>query len=61
MQNNYWLYFLALLAGFAFILLPVAGTIFAGLEPILAVIGIVVVLLFAVIIVWKALESLFKR
>lgn len=60
MQNNYFLYFIALLTGFAFILLPVAGTIFSGLGPFLVVIGIVIVLVFAIAIIWQAAQALFK-
>lgn len=60
MKNNYILFFIALLTGYALILLPVAGTIFAGLETILVVIGIVIVLVFAIAIIWKAVQALFK-
>ncbi|MEF2097173.1 hypothetical protein V3595_21360 [Bacillus sp. CFBP9009] len=60
MQNNYFLFFMAMLTGFAFIRLPVANTIFSGLETFLDVIGIVLVLIFAIAIIWKAAQALFK-
>ncbi|AOH53258.1 MULTISPECIES: hypothetical protein [Peribacillus] len=60
MQNNYFLFFIAMLTGFAFIQLPVAGTIFSGLETFLDVVGIVIVIIFAIAIVWKAAQALFK-
>ncbi|MGE7906974.1 hypothetical protein ACQKNS_21500 [Peribacillus sp. NPDC094092] len=60
MQNNYILFFIAMLSGFAFIKLPVANTIFSGLETFLDVVGIVIVLIFAIAIIWKAAQALFK-
>ncbi|MET1177002.1 hypothetical protein ABG775_03315 [Peribacillus simplex] len=60
MQNNYFLFFMAMLTGFAFIKLPVANTIFSGLETFLDVVGIVIVLIFAIAIIWKAAQALFK-
>lgn len=60
MQNSYWLYFVALLAGFALILLPTFGSVFAGLHSTFAVVGTVIVLFFALVLIWKALQSLFK-
>ncbi|MBK5444791.1 hypothetical protein ACWF7H_01425 [Peribacillus butanolivorans] len=60
MQNSILLFFVAMLTGFAFIHLPVAGTIFSGLEPTLDVIGIVTVIVFAIVIIWKAVQALFK-
>ncbi|MFD6438909.1 hypothetical protein ACFWDG_03585 [Peribacillus sp. NPDC060186] len=60
MQNSILLYFVAMLTGFAFIHLPVADTIFSRLEPTLDVIGIVTALVFAIVVIWKAAQSLFK-
>ncbi|MFE4707225.1 hypothetical protein [Peribacillus simplex] len=60
MQNSYILFFIAMLTGFAFIKLPVANTIFSGLETFLDVVGIVIVLIFAIAIIWKAAQALFK-
>ena len=59
--TDYSLYFLALLAGFAIILLPVGGTIFSEIGPLFAIIGIVVVIVFAVVIIARALQVLFNR
>lgn len=60
MQNSVWSYFLALLAGFAIILLPSFGSVYAGLHSTFAVVGTVIVLFFALVLSWKALHSLFK-
>lgn len=60
MQNSFWLYFLAMLAGFALILLPSLGSVFAGIQSTFAVVGTVIVLFFALVLIWKALHSLFK-
>ena len=60
MQNSFWLYFVAILAGFALILLPSYGSVFSGLYTTFAVVGTVIVLFFALVLLWKALHSLFK-
>ncbi|MCM3674372.1 MULTISPECIES: hypothetical protein [Peribacillus] len=60
MQNSHFLFFIAMLTGFAFIQLPVANTIFSGLETFLDVVGIVIALIFAIATIWKAAQALFK-
>ncbi len=60
MQNSFWSYFVAMLAGFAVILLPSYGSVFAGIQSTFAVVGTVIVLFFALVLIWKALHSLFK-
>jgi hypothetical protein len=59
------LFFLAMLAGFALIYLP--GLVTSGplaafvssLAPILVTIGIIVVIVFALVIIYRAVRSLF--
>ena len=60
MQNSFWLHFVAMLAGFVLILLPTFGSVFSGLHTTFAVVGTVIVLFFALVLIWKALHSLFK-
>lgn len=60
MQNSFWSYFVAMLAGFAVILLPSYGSVFAGLHSTFAVVGTVIVLFFSLVLSWQALYSLFK-
>ncbi|MDQ0220420.1 hypothetical protein ELQ35_15455 [Peribacillus cavernae] len=67
MESNFFIFFLAILAGFALIILSgfAAGTplasLFTVLSPILAIIGLLVVLLFALALIWKAINLLFNR
>ncbi|WP_409304372.1 hypothetical protein [Peribacillus sp. SCS-155] len=58
------LFFLAILAGFALIILPglveagpVAGFV-ASLEPILVTLGLIVVLVFALVLIYHAIKKL---
>jgi hypothetical protein len=44
------LYFVCMLAGFALIKVPVAGTFLAGLGTVLATIGVLAVIVFAVVL-----------
>lgn len=59
MQHSEWVYFFALLAGFALLLVPTYGSVFAGLHTTFAVVGTVIVLFFALVLIWKALQLLF--
>lgn len=54
-------FLLAMLAGFAFIYVPVDGTFLAGLSTLLDVVGILTVIVFSSVIVVKAILILFNR
>jgi hypothetical protein len=66
MNNNFFAFFLAILTGFALIMLPgyAANTPLAGvftvLSPILVFIGLLVVVIFALVLVWRAFKLLFS-
>jgi hypothetical protein len=53
------LFLATIFAGFALISLPLLGTPLAGLQPIVLLIGVVVVLVFAFVIIYKGVRSLF--
>jgi hypothetical protein len=54
------LLFLAVLAGFALIRLPLAGAL-AGIEPITSLIGILAVLVFSLVIIFKGILALIGK
>ncbi|CAH0345179.1 hypothetical protein [Bacillus sp. CECT 9360] len=63
------LFFLAILAGFALLVLlkdfltpAVAGfALFAPLKPLLFFIAVLVIIVFSLFIIWKALRALFQK
>ncbi|MFZ3590625.1 hypothetical protein ACOI1C_15585 [Bacillus sp. DJP31] len=56
-----FLFLAAVLSGFALILVPLAGTPLAGLATILGLIGIVVVIVFAIAIIFKGVKALLHK
>jgi hypothetical protein len=55
------LFVASIFAGFALISLPLLGTPLAMLQPIVLLIGVVVVLVFAFAIIFKGLKALFQK
>ncbi|MBM7661399.1 hypothetical protein JOC85_002202 [Bacillus mesophilus] len=56
-----FLFLAAIFAGFALIKLPLAGTALYSLQPIVILVGIVVILVFAFVIIFKAFKALFQK
>ena len=54
-------FFAAMLAGFALIKLALAGTIFASIEVVLTTLGVVVVIVFAFVLIWRGIRALINR
>jgi len=52
------LMFACILAGFALLKVPLAGTFLAGLEPITNIIGILAIVIFSLILIFKGLVAL---
>ncbi|MGN7387451.1 MULTISPECIES: hypothetical protein [Bacteria] len=50
-----------ILAGFALVKVPLAGTFLAGLEPITDIIGIVAILIFSLFLIYKGLMALLGK
>ncbi|MEK4485494.1 hypothetical protein MHH81_07790 [Psychrobacillus sp. FSL H8-0484] len=47
-----------ILAGFALLKVPLAGTFLAGIEPITNIIGILAIVIFSLILIFKGLVAL---
>ncbi|WP_170007282.1 hypothetical protein [Bacillus fonticola] len=61
MHRDIVLYLAAILSGFALIRVSLAGTPLASLDSIFALIGVLGVLVFSVVILFKAVMHLFHR
>ena len=48
----------SILAGFALLRVPLAGTFLAGLEPITTIVGILAIVVFSLILLFKGLLAL---
>jgi hypothetical protein len=55
------LLFLAVLAGFALIKVPLAGTVLAGIAPITSLIGVLAVLVFSLVLIFKGILALLGK
>jgi hypothetical protein len=58
MDKFVFLFLACILAGFALINLPLAGSPLAGIQPITSLIGIVAVLVFSLILIFKGIMAL---
>lgn len=56
-----FLYLACILAGFAIIKISTTAAILVSLKPILVIIAVIVILLFAFLIIWKGLKTLMKK
>ena len=61
MSSWIFLFLAAILAGFALIEVPLAGTFLAALAPFTTVVGVLTVLLFSVVLIYKAVRYLFTK
>ena len=51
----------SILAGFALLKVPLAGTFLAGIAPITNVIGILAILIFSLVLIFKGLMALLGK
>jgi hypothetical protein len=51
----------SILAGFALLKVPLSGTFMAGLEPITNLIGILTVVIFSLVLIYKGLMALLGK
>ncbi len=51
----------SILAGFALLKVPLAGTFLAGIEPITNIIGILAILIFSLVLLFKGLMALLGK
>jgi hypothetical protein len=61
LDKNLLLYFVCMLAGFGLLKVSVAGTFLAGLAPVLTIIGVLAVIVFAVVLLVYGVLALFGR
>ncbi|MBA2875429.1 hypothetical protein [Thermaerobacillus caldiproteolyticus] len=58
MDNFVFLYLACILAGFALINLPLAGSLLAGIKPVTSLIGILTILVFSLVLIFKGIIAL---
>jgi len=51
----------SILAGFALLNVPLAGTVLAGLEPVTNYIGILAIIIFSLFLLFKGLQALLGK
>lgn len=51
----------SILAGFALLRVPLAGTFLAGLEPIINLVGILTIVVFSLILIFKGIMALLGK
>ena len=51
----------SILAGFALLKVPLSGTFLAGLEPIINLIGILAIVIFSLVLLYKGLMALLGK
>jgi hypothetical protein len=61
MDNRIFLFLATILAGFALIKFPLSGTFLASISPVTTVIGIITVLVFSLVIIYKGVRGLFSN
>jgi hypothetical protein len=57
MGSSIWLFFLGILSGFALLRVPLTGFL-APINPIVDVIGVLAILLFAIVLIFKGIIHL---
>ncbi|WEG11010.1 hypothetical protein PU629_12565 [Pullulanibacillus sp. KACC 23026] len=60
-REPWLLYFACMLAGFGLIRVSASGTFLAGLDPILNIIGVLAVIVFALLVIIHGIAVLFKK
>jgi len=61
MDRTILLFLASIIAGFALIRVPLAGTPFAGIEPITTFIGVLTVLVFSLVLIFRGILGLIDR
>ncbi|MED4401753.1 hypothetical protein [Metabacillus fastidiosus] len=61
MNYSIFLFLAAILSGFALIQVPIAGTFLASLAPFTTVVGLLTVLIFSLVIIYKGFRHLFNK
>ncbi|WP_088071556.1 hypothetical protein [Gottfriedia luciferensis] len=61
MDKSILLMLASILAGFALLKVPLAGTFLSGLEPVTTLIGILAILIFSLFLIYKGLMALLGK
>lgn len=61
MSQSMFVFLSAILAGLALIYIPLTGTFLASLTPFVTTIGLLTVLVFSFVIIYKSLRHLFNK
>ncbi|MGM7720986.1 hypothetical protein [uncultured Metabacillus sp.] len=61
MNSWIFLYLAAILSGFALIKVPLAGTFLASIAPFTTVVGVLTVLVFSAVLIYKGIRYLFSN
>ncbi|MEM5016593.1 MULTISPECIES: hypothetical protein [Metabacillus] len=61
MDRLIFLFLAAILAGFALVELPLAGTFLASLAPFTTVVGVLAILVFSFVLIFHGVKSLFNK
>jgi amino acid transporter len=61
MDNRIFLYLATILSGFALIRVPLAGSFLEGVTPVTNILGILTVLVFSLVLIYKGVKSLFQK
>ncbi|MBA2875443.1 hypothetical protein [Thermaerobacillus caldiproteolyticus] len=61
MGNFVFLFLACILAGFALINLPLAGSALAAIQPITSLIGILAILVFSLVLIFKGIIALVDK
>ncbi|MBM7656535.1 hypothetical protein [Neobacillus cucumis] len=61
MDNRIFLFLATILSGFALIKVPLADSFLEGVSPVTNIIGILVVIVFSLVLVYKGVKGLFQK
>lgn len=61
MDNRIFLFLAAILSGFALIKVPLADSFLDGISPVTDVIGILAVIIFSLVLLYKGVKGLFSK
>ncbi|MBT2757923.1 hypothetical protein J7E71_18785 [Mesobacillus foraminis] len=61
MDNRIFLFLATILSGFALIKVPLADSFLESVSPITDVIGILTILVFSLVLIYKGVRSLFSK
>ena len=61
MDNRIFLFLATILSGFALIKVPLAGSFLESVSPVTDILGILTILVFSLVLIYKGVRSLFQK